>query len=897
MADQAQLAGLLAESDPISNLNAQLPVASPVSIEDYVEQCSALIHGVDPRSHTNPQERSILIPKSRVAVTPFQLWEAWKMLNQRERTGGLRGGLQASAAGTGKSFIVLAAALLRARCFESSRQVKAYWAERPRRGQTSGSHLPASASGDGLKCPSQRDGDILCYCVPNSKSRGFIDSGAPSGVCLIQAPLAIMGQWISVFERAVLDTSAYNLVVLHHEVPPRLKRDFTRTTKSLSQPAARGSLVAPETYIFLSSHGNTKMLDTFTKAKPSVGIMFSDESHYAMRVESRSMAIAEAQSSVGQGLDLWLVSATPIRILEDWELPVRLFSISSELSRAAAVADIIAARTTARSSDENMATFQAHWSRVFDENLVLRNTVTSLFCGKPITDLQVVIPERVFLTTPQRHFDGVQEVAYQAREVIRTEARMAEANKQPFQPEYASVDTKLHFVSLFPGAANLILQGDLDVEEETVRRGVDAIKEYNSLKVEKVAGFQQNLDEITSGSPKLDFIMAEIERMRQDNEKRPEDPMTRASLHRDSLTMKKMVIITPTLSTAIFLYLFLLKRVPALNPALFHTRARPRDCEAVINSFTSLTTRKNARHSYILITPFSSGGTGLNLQSANYQILTSPLSTRDSETQCFARTNRTGQKLALHHSVLISQDNPADQINVVNFGGRKIRNDPFEMRRRLVLAEPDGSKAVQRLEDWGYEARVSEDEGYQNMIREVYPNMDESEWRTITISAPSVFSDTIDIIIYFDYNSVASGTLAISEAWNDTSDTRPRHEKLPLRDILLTVWVRHHTSRVRDLRALLYFIVVESNLRDEVRPLVYRLLGEEINTKLVVHRESESPQEAEAFSIMLERAPFCAGAQKMLEENPDFEGVQIESFEFLPPANGENWFDFRINFR
>lgn len=908
MADQAQLAGLLAESDPISNLNTQLPVASPVSMEDFVEQCSGLIDGFDPGSHTDPRKRSISLPKSRLAVTPFQLWEAWKMLNQRERTGGLRGGLQASAAGCGKSFIVITAALLRARCFESERLVKAFWSnpkKGSKRGPTAASHLPASASGDGLKCPSQKESDLLCYCVPTSKARSFVDSGAPRGISLIQSPLPVVDQWLSIFENAVLDTSAYNLIIAHSDVPARLKRDLGRVTKSLSQPAGRGQLEAPETYIFLSAHGNKKMLDIFTdEFAPSIGIMFSDESHVAMRLESRSMAIAEAQSKVGEGLDLWLVSATPVRLLEDFELPISLISNSSDLSRAAAVADIIAARTTARTSDQNMATFQARWRRVFDDNLVLRNTVTSQFCEKSITDLQIVSPKRVFLTTPQHHFNNVQAVAHQAREVIRTRARTAAENNETFRPEYASgLDARLHFVSHFPGAANLIQQGRLDIDEESVRQSIDAMKEPNKLKVEKIPRFQQHLEEIVAGSPKLDFIVAEFRRMGSDPDQRAAGSVVQTGLHREDRGIKKMVIVTPTLGTAVFLYLFLLKRMPTMVPVLWHTRSRPEHREAAMNSFASLTARKNAKHSYILITPFFAGGTGLNLQSANYQILTSPLSTRDAETQCFARTNRTGQRLALHHTVLITQDNPADQINMVNFAGRSIRNDPFEMSRRLVLFEPDGSKVVSRLEDWGYEAHnlVVEEDKYQYLIKETYPIIDESEFHGIHVTVPSNGREVIDELIYFDAATIAGDTMAVSEAWNERGDTRPKHEKLPLRDILVSLWVHRLNRPLRDLRNVIYYVVVQEDLRDQHRRFIYRLLGEDLTNELVVHKNSESSQEAEAFNFLRDNTPFCIGAQKMLEENPDYSGIQIQSFEFLPPEaekgpnNPDPWFHFRIN--
>lgn len=912
MADKPQLASLLAESesDSVSNLNTQLPVAPPVSLNEFAE-LSDLIQGVHPDSHTDPRSRSIAIPRSKLAVTPAQLFAAWQLLNQRENTG-LRGGLLASAAGTGKAYIILAVALLRARIYQSASQVKTLWTSSNPKGRKTrsspGAHLPADAYGSGLVCPSQKDGDILCYCVPTSKARRFVDANvAPRGVSLIQAPLPILGQWIEIFEGAVLDTSAYNLCIVHENVPSRLKRDFRGVVKSLSQTSGRVS-VAPETYIFLSSHGNTKVLGTFAgEYSPSVGLMFSDESHVAMRLESRSMAIAQSQSQVGQGLDLWLVSATPIRSLEDWELPISLFSNSSELSRTAAVADIIGTRARARSSKHDMAAFQSHFNKVFDLNLVLRNTVTSKFCGKPITDLQIIQPNKVWLTTPQQYFDDIQEVAYQAREVFRSEARIAKDNKVAYQPQYASnVDAGLQFVSVFPGAAKLIRQGDLDIEERAVRESIDKMK-GNKLKVEMVARFTDNLEEIFHGSPKLDFILAEIQRMREDKDERAPDPELQGSLHAENLKIKKMVIVTPNLGTAVFLYLFLLKRVPSLAPALLHTRARPEHREAVLNSFTSLTARKNARHSYILVTPFSAGGTGLNLQSANYQILVSPLNSRDSETQCFARTNRTGQRLSLHHSVLVTQDNPADQINVVKYADRTIRNDPFEMSRRLVLAEPDGSKAIQRLEDWGYKVENVDIGGLGELMRthlEDFPLVNTSEIQVRRVTVPSVTKATIDELVYFDSSDFTfSDTLVCTQAWNKRNDERHIHEKLPLREIFCSFWVLHLGRQLRNLKRILYYDVIQEDLADELRPLVYGLMGEDMRTSLVIRREGGSAQEAEAFAVLCERAPFCNGAQKMVRELPEFEEVEIESFEFLPMrgdeelVEGQPLFSFRIHLR
>lgn len=934
MTEQNQLASLLADNlDPISDLNSLLPIATSVSSEEFISACSGLLEGVDLRNHVNPRRRSIRIggARSLLYITPFQLYQALLMLNQRDRTQ-CRGGILSNDTGTGKSYIILAACVIRALVFESERQVKLFWDQskpsqtnpsltkpnptkpnptwpspskpspskpsptmpNPRKASSSVAHLPQSAIGQGLRCPSQRGDDVICYCVPTSKARALVDSDVPRGASLIQVPVSLMPQSCQIFENAGLNTSACNIFIIATEVPLRLRRDFSTIAKSLSQPPARDS-AAPESYIFLSSHfANAKVFQTFVKCEINLGLHFIDESHQAMKLETRPMAIAEAQSKVGpQGLDLFLVSATPIRSLADWELPMGLWCNSVNLSRAAAVRDLITAHAAAKSSRQNMDSFLALWSQIFDRDLVIRNLITSKFCGQPISDLQVVKPTTVWLQTPSQHRADVQAIADQAREDIRTLARAASQEDVAFKPDYASgLDARLHFLSLFPGAATLMLQNQIDVKEESVRNTIAAIKDGNKLKIEKSARLQKNLEQVEGESPKLDFILAEIQRMCGDKDQRRADPSLSADAHGENLALKKMLIVTPTLGTAAYLYLILLRRVPELNPVLIHTRARPSDREAALNSFTTLTARKTAKHSYILITPFSSGGTGLNLQTANYQILVSPLRSKDMETQCFARTNRSGQRLALHHSRLITEDNPADRINIVSYSGRSIRNDPFAIGGLLIVSEADGFKRIQRLTDWGYVVRNLQRGSV--LTPDLYPNYEVRAHEIL----PSPDERAVDKLLSFDIETIAHNVLAVTDAWNSINDSRPRHEKLPLRDILLGFWHFHLNRSVGDLKHLVYCDAVEVNLSDILKPQVYTLLGAKKEEKLVVHSAGETPEETQAFSSLLEKAPFCIGAQKMLEEYSELSEVQIDSFEFLP-ANGESseYFDFRINFR
>lgn len=900
----AQLASLL-ERDPLTNLNHQLPLSPSVSRDEFVQECSDLIEGVDPRRHTFPEVRSIRLPKTRLSVTPFQLYEAWKMLNQRESTG-LRGGLQASAAGVGKTFIVISMLVLRSRAYEISREVREFWSKPTVTGSSRGAkpasakHLPITTRGSGHKCPSQAKGDLICYCVPTSKAREFVDAGvAPRGAALVQAPFGVIPQWIAVFESANLDASAYNLVISHPATPARLKRDFASVTKTLDQPGVKGSNHAPETYIFVSSHTNERVISAFTEGGVPLGVHFSDESHGAMRVETGPMAISQAQANIGDGLDLWLVSATPIRLLADFELPIGIISGSNDLGRCAAMANLVKAHATARSSTRDMESFLAHWSRVFDNRLVRRNTVSAQFTGRPITGLRVTKPESKWLETPQQHIHAVQEIAHSTRGVIRQKARDAEQNGEKFTPDYTlNIYARLHFVSLFPGAAGLVVSGELKVEQAEVENLIRKIKVSDKLKVENIESFTRHVEEAARGSPKLEFILAEIGRMRADREQREEDPSLQKTLHAENLSLKKMVIITPNLATAVMLTIFLQKRIPNLNPVCFHALSSPEHREAALNSFESLTARKNAKHSYVLVTPFAVGGTGLNLQSANYQIFTFPPSSRDMQTQGFARTNRIGQRLTLHHSVLIMQDNPADKICIVNFAARTILGDPFEdIKRDLVLAAPDGTKRIQRLSDWGY--RVHNHEVYYKAVEMVYSTaIPQDQCHAREITHPGYHAvDNMDVFDYFDAGSVAGDTLAVSEAWNEF-DPRPRHEILRLRDIYLAFWVHELDRPPQGLRRFLYFTIKEEVLRNTLWPWIYALMGEQITEILIIRRDARSAGEQRAFDALLERAPFCIGVQKMLDEYSEFAGVSIVAFEFLPepPSSASRLitFHFRI---
>lgn len=213
-------------------------------------------------------------------------------------------------------------------------------------------------------------------------------------------------------------------------------------------------------------------------------------------------------------------------------------------------------------------------------------------------------------------------------------------------------------------------------------------------------------------------------------------------------------------------------------------------------------------------------------------------------------------------------------------------------------------KTIQKLEDWGYNVYDDdEDEDLHRVIvGDTYTDVGVSQFQAVRIPAPSTDRLLLDEFIHFDVGTTAGNTLAVTQAWNKKNDARPRDEKLPLRDIILALWVSHLGRAAHDLSAIIYYGVIEKELADRLFPFVYALMDKDMLTKVVLNRETTSPQEERAFSLLLKEAPFCIGVNKMLEEFEEFAGVYITSLEFIPldtedpDPESKPPFHFRIEF-
>lgn len=755
-----QLASRIEQRDYLTGLLPKTSgdLAHQADVDAYqvqqFERFSRFFPHIDPQQRGNT--RSIRFRNTTLAVSPAQFVRAMEILFQHH-TSGIAGGILASEMGSGKSFVILCCAVVRALLFESRRQVLKEWLEVEARDKTLREgknvrpikleHLPRDAQGRRLKCPSQhlRPLDVVCFCDPNSATRNEI-SRLKRGATLIQVPSAAMPAWLETLEEAKFSRMAYNFTVLYSgtNLSSRLQPspDFLKGKGSLKRgmgatlPArtnlAPGDLVtardllwfpesalvsemALETHVVVTPHNSTQLFDLYSwhiedlSFAPEVrfppeglyafpfGIQFIDEAH-RMERESIPMQMAAvhrqviSDPSTTVGGDLWLVSGTPFGgKLEDLTRAV------SDLvpDRAADARALVSAYNAIEPAMTNTprAKFEELFNSVFGGQLTIRDTWDTTFMGSRITDIQRVRPQYVAKTTPQSQVHAV-------RMLIDTKV-----TRGPHGTYFDTLQTLkqntqlLYLLSLFPGAAKVLLDSpqipftDLDIrrlirkETNTTGEALTANKTLRSL-ADKVSANPR--------SPKVQAILEELERISKDRTPRPQlsKASASASVQHDQ-TLKKMVIITPTVCTAVILYMVLARyHSRAAGPLLYHEDLKQSQRSDVLRRFNSL--RKDDGPWRCLIAPASVASEALNLQVANTLILTSPLLSTHQESQALARINRMGQKLDVTLKILLLEDSPIDRILIAHRANAKIVSDPFNVEEEfkavpLTLEDSDST--------------------------------------------------------------------------------------------------------------------------------------------------------------------------------------------------------------
>ncbi|KAL2276602.1 hypothetical protein FJTKL_00774 [Diaporthe vaccinii] len=387
-------------------------------------------------------------------------------------------------------------------------------------------------------------------------------------------------------QAAALSPSIYQLCLVHNNAPKRFTRPLQPLVDTLSRGVSKDLRTpSPASYIFITTLDSPRLRNVFSEGALNAGFVVVDEAHQVLR-KNDSLTFRMVSEFSGNGADVWFVTATPFSActLAQWVAPMNLIAPG----RAAAMQGLVTALDTAKSSGDvhDAQTFQDQFKVVFDNKLVVRHFGTSKFFGKSISDVQAIVPSVISRETPMQHKTAVQALASQ----------VALKDPQLRDPGQRGL---LYLVSLFPAAAEVILEDPITFDVAAIRDFVRQVK--NRLRIEESEPLVRLADRIIKDSPKLDYILDELDRMGRDRRERERiEPRGSAKFGAgEDLQMKKMVIITPTVVSAVFLYLALIRH--RKDVALIHNWVSSQEKEQITNNFMSLSAAKLVKHNRVLL--------------------------------------------------------------------------------------------------------------------------------------------------------------------------------------------------------------------------------------------------------------------------------------------------------
>lgn len=411
----------------------------------------------------------------------------------------------------------------------------------------------------------------------------------------------------------------------------------------------------------------------------------STNSHFFMRSLANKYSARSHKHIVRA--QTWFVTGTPFSMegLTNLENPLHL--IDSEL--AGRIPGLIELHKDGlqNRTQEHILDFTDRFRYLFGPDIILRFIHQNVFLGQPISNIQNVQPIIVSRRLSRTGFTKAQVQSLVANIRAGLETSLSYVDALEVSSLTREVRDDLYFVALFPAAAKLITDQKINVHERAIREAIRSLE--NRKDVFAIPEVQQFWQEVVKDSPKTQLIIEEVDRMNADRRARrgvvkagPARPGQKEA--QVDPVRKKMVIVTPTTASAVYLYMYL-RNTPehqrrGIGPVLYHQDLSLSQRTALQDDFRSLDPeRPGARTARTIIGSFDAIGTGINLQSANYQIFASPLPRADQLHQGFARTNRQDQTLPLEHKIFVLEDSPIDRINMANLARRRFKSDPYDL--------------------------------------------------------------------------------------------------------------------------------------------------------------------------------------------------------------------------
>ncbi|KAK5659184.1 hypothetical protein OQA88_1274 [Cercophora sp. LCS_1] len=648
------------------------------------------------------------LPGMTVGLFDYQFIAVLKLL--RLSLDGVHGGLLADEQGLGKTqemFGLIALANNLRRC--KNEVLSERRAKKPTK------HAKEGATAK--TCFADRKYGFKCYCY--HKPTQQLADKLPEGPSVILAPARSCAQVLAE-AKAKLDTSALKLRLMHdtaHKDDKLTKAEVkTLTAAVTATKGADGSIrynykVNPglSDYVIITSPDlieriTGKMFGVEVKVGDETkivsgllpGMVLMDEFHeYALAADSPVITWLEhlKASSRGKHPLMYFVSGTPFG-----DSPADIRSAVSLLGKPEWATDPnhAMANVTVAALNKLTATFE-NLTRLQSEGVVLepseiaeyriplyqilkkimvRRLGVDKFRDRPLTDIGSLSVKIADHPVPTQYIDALKTLTDEASARAAEAARNVSPTGEPWavgrflrSDHSQDVLLKLRLATTFPGIAPDAAKGTLKFEFTTSE--VIAELEKADRDVKKTAYFPR-IPEWAAHSPKLATMDATIATMLADK-KRIEGEASHA---------KKLVIFCPLEAEALLVCGYLLLRIATqkkknkkpvkdevtMKPVWLHSALSETERHGVIRKFLE---PGNAPPN-ILVAPLALAGTGLNLQRANYSIVTGPAWTKRETQQAYYRIHRVGQKQQTKLQLLTAKWNPADRVILAKYEGKEV---------------------------------------------------------------------------------------------------------------------------------------------------------------------------------------------------------------------------------